>query len=49
MIPHTHCPLDCEHPQPVVLADGREVCGRCLYVDGRVTETVACECAGGER
>jgi hypothetical protein len=34
-----HCPCDCEHPQPVQLADdprcgdaaGKWVCGRCLH------------------
>jgi len=42
--PHKHCPLECEHPQPVILADGREVCGRCLFVYHEVTEMVVCDC-----
>jgi hypothetical protein len=26
---HSHCPDG--HPQPVLLDDGRELCGRCLF------------------
>lgn len=37
-IEHSHCPCDCEHPQPVLLSDapangeaaGKWVCGWCL-------------------
>jgi hypothetical protein len=39
---HGHCPLNCEHPQPILLAGGRFVCGRCLILDGLVTEMVPC-------
>lgn len=39
---HGHCPLGCEHPQPVGLADGRLVCGRCLFIDNVATEMVPC-------
>lgn len=39
---HGHCPLDCEHPQPVLLEDGRLVCGRCLFVDEVITVMVPC-------
>lgn len=39
---HGHCPLGCEHPQPVTLKDGRFVCGRCLFVDDAITEMAPC-------
>jgi hypothetical protein len=39
---HAHCPDGCEHPQPVMLVDGRLVCGRCLFKCSEVTEMVPC-------
>lgn len=39
---HYHCPEHCEHPQPIALADGRVICGRCWCVDGVVTECYPC-------
>jgi hypothetical protein len=39
---HGHCPFDCEHPQPIVLDDGRCVCGRCLVIDKVITEMLPC-------
>lgn len=39
---HAHCPDWCEHPQPLVLDDGRCVCGRCLIVFGEQVEVVPC-------
>lgn len=39
---HGHCSLLCQHPQPVGLEDGRLVCGRCLFVEGLVTEMAPC-------
>lgn len=41
MSEHRHCPLGCEHPQPFKV-DDKEFCGRCWFVDGVLTETVAC-------
>jgi len=50
--PHLHCPFDCEHPQPFVLAETQPVglqhyasktfCGRCWHKDGVMTEMVVC-------
>lgn len=39
---HAHCPHDCDHPQPFVLADGRLVCGRCAIIDHELVEMVPC-------
>lgn len=39
---HYHCPLECEHPQPIVCDDGRRLCGRCWFVDDVRTEMVLC-------
>lgn len=41
-VSHGHCPLGCEHPQPVMLDDARVVCGRCLIVDRTITPIVPC-------
>lgn len=39
---HAHCPLGCEHPQPIIEDDGTALCGRCLFVDKVRTEVVSC-------
>ena len=39
---HAHCPFDCEHPQPFLLADGRLVCGRCAILDHVISEMIPC-------
>lgn len=39
---HVHCPEGCEHPQERLLEDGRMVCGRCLVVEGKITEVLPC-------
>lgn len=47
---HSHCPFDCEHPQPIRVADvpeagdlrNLEVCGRCWVIDHVVTPMVSC-------
>lgn len=39
---HAHCPDRCEHPQPILLTDGRLVCGRCLIRFDEVCEMVPC-------
>ena len=49
-IEHSHCPCDCEHPQPVQLADvpengeaaGKMVCGWCLFVARSACVMVPC-------
>ena len=41
-VSHAHCPLACWHPQPMLGADGRLLCGRCWHVDGKETEMVPC-------
>lgn len=38
---HAHCPLDCEHPQPILTVDGL-ICGRCAVIDGVVTLMEPC-------
>ena len=39
---HGHCPKECEHPQPMTLADGRKLCGCCWFERGVETEMVPC-------
>jgi hypothetical protein len=39
---HGHCPDGCSKPQPVLLADGRLVCGRCLIRFNEASEMVPC-------
>jgi hypothetical protein len=39
---HAHCPDGCEKPMPILLDDGRMVCGRCLVRFGEVVEVVPC-------
>lgn len=39
---HAHCPDGCSKPQPILLADGRLVCGRCLIRFSEVVEMVPC-------
>lgn len=39
---HGHCPYECEHPQPVLLANGKFVCGRCLYLCHEENEMIPC-------
>jgi hypothetical protein len=39
---HGHCPDHCEHPQPILLATGQFVCGRCLIRFGEISEMIAC-------
>ena len=39
---HAHCPVACEKPQPILLADGRMVCGRCLVLWGETREVIPC-------
>ena len=39
---HAHCPDGCEHPQPLLTADGRLLCGRCLFKYGEEVEMVPC-------
>lgn len=39
---HAHCPRDCEHPQPLLLDDGRLVCGRCALLDTELVEMIPC-------
>lgn len=39
---HAHCPDGCEHPQPVLLSDGRMVCGRCRHKYGETVEVLPC-------
>lgn len=50
-IEHSHCPCDCDHPQPVQLADdervpqalrGQMVCGRCLFKFNEACVMVPC-------
>jgi hypothetical protein len=43
-VTHGHCPYECEHPQPIELADGRLVCGKHLMDDGEAVEMVPCDC-----
>jgi hypothetical protein len=40
-VTHGHCPLDCEHPQPLLYRD-KLVCGRCLILCRTVSEIVPC-------
>ena len=41
VIPHHHCPRDCEHPQPFKRGEAM-LCGRCWFVDGIETEVFLC-------
>jgi hypothetical protein len=38
---HSHCPHDCEHPQPFKV-EGIEFCGRCWFRFGVKTMMVPC-------
>ena len=40
--PHSHCPNDCEKPQPFIAHDGRELCGRCWFTAGIESEMISC-------
>lgn len=42
MIKHSHCQFSCTHPQPVMLDDGREICGECWFLHGIETVMVPC-------
>jgi|GraSoiStandDraft_4_1057263.scaffolds.fasta_scaffold2817339_2 hypothetical protein len=42
-VTHAHCPRGCWHPQPMLVWDGRLLCGRCWHVDGAMTEMVPCQ------
>jgi hypothetical protein len=40
---HSHCPYECEHPQPIRdQRDGKLYCGRCWIVDDQKVEMRAC-------
>jgi hypothetical protein len=39
---HAHCPEGCEKPQPRMIDGGRLVCGRCLVIEGRISEMIPC-------
>lgn len=39
---HSHCPNECSKPQPIVLPDGRCLCGCCLVIHGEEVEMVPC-------
>jgi hypothetical protein len=45
---HSHCPHDCEHPQPFVAnpmvgpPDNKEFCGHCLVYDHELVEMIPC-------
>jgi hypothetical protein len=41
-LPHDHCTLGCEHPQPFTGKDKKRYCGHCHFVDGITTEMVPC-------
>jgi len=42
-IPHSHCPFDCEHPQPIVDdITGEEWCGRCWFESKVRTKMIPC-------
>lgn len=41
---HKHCPYGHDHPQPVTVADGRELCLACLVRDELEVEMVDCDC-----
>jgi hypothetical protein len=39
---HWHCPLECEHPQPIRQTCGLRLCGRCLFIEDRWTVMILC-------
>ncbi len=39
---HKHCPYDCEHPQPFILPNGREVCGKHWWDDNELVDMIPC-------
>lgn len=41
-VQHAHCPLDCEHPQPFVAFTGDLLCGRCFFIEKKITKMVPC-------
>ena len=41
LIPHSHCPCGCEHPQPFQ-HDGKMYCGRCWVKAQVLCEMVPC-------
>ena len=41
-VEHTHCPYDCDHPQPFILEPGSLVCGKCWFIHRIRTEMVPC-------
>lgn len=47
---HAHCPNECEHPQPFVIAD-RLFCGRCYFEAQKLVDMLPCgpEMCGDER
>lgn len=40
---YKRCPFGCEHPQPFIAKDGRDLCGRCFFKDGLETEMISIE------
>jgi len=42
MIPHYHCPGDCDHVQPICLPDGRMVCGEAWVMQHVAIELIEC-------
>lgn len=43
MIPHSHCPHGCEHPQPILSEDGKEYCGCHWFKDKVLVEMIPCD------
>lgn len=41
-IKHSHCPNECEHPQPMTLETGVEICGSCWYHYHIITNMIPC-------
>lgn len=39
---HAHCPFACEHPQPMLGDNGTLLCGRCWFVEQRLTIMQPC-------
>jgi hypothetical protein len=39
---HAHCPFLCEHPQPFMTDDNQLICGRCWFIEERVTVMQPC-------
>lgn len=38
---HSHCPYDCEHPQPFIY-NGNLICGHCFFIDEIITFMIPC-------